>query len=92
MAIEDSKYQAVRSGDDVEELSEGTWEYVVHDCHTPSMAEILVQKAAAGTIWKCGNCHNQWKLTLHTKNMTPLSSATSSLRWIRITPIKENEE
>lgn len=92
MAIEDSKYQPVRNGDDVEEPSEGTWEYVVHDCHTPNMVEILTRKAAAGTIWKCGSCGNQWKLNLHNKNMTPLRPSTSVLHWIRITPIKENGE
>lgn len=89
MAIEDSKYQSVRPGAVDDEPSEGTWEYWVHDCVTPSMTEIEAKKAAAGTVWKCGNCSNQWKLNLHTRHMTP---DAAELQWIRITPIKENGE
>lgn len=91
MATEDGKYQVVRE-DDQDYPSGGEWEYVVHDCRTPSLVEITSQGAAVGTVWKCGNCSHRWKLLIR-KNSTrnPLSGSTEELQWVRITPIKDED-
>jgi hypothetical protein len=93
MATEDNKHQPVREGDDVDEPSGGEWEYFVHDCRTPSLAEIQTRNAAVGTVWKCGDCGNRWKLINHTKHRsTVLSAPDQLLVWRRISPIKEDGE
>jgi hypothetical protein len=90
MATEDYKYQLVRD-DEKDYPSEGEWEYLVHDCHTPSKSEINTQAAAAGTVWKCGNCSNRWRLiSRKLQSRHPLmGSDQEELQWIRITPIKD---
>jgi hypothetical protein len=93
MATEDGKYQVVRE-DDQDYPSGGEWEYVVHDCRTPSLVEITSQGAAVGTVWKCGNCSHRWKLINHTIkgiNHPLIGSDREQLQWIRITPIKNED-
>lgn len=92
MALDDYKHQTVRD-DEQDYPSEGEWEYVVHDCHTPSMDEVKSRNASVETVWRCGNCGHRWKLINHTKHGTfGVATGQSTLVWRRITPIKDHEQ